>query len=584
MSTTTDIEKKRHSLAHVLLMAVKHHYPHALPTIGPVIENGFYYDIDFGAGSKPGAEDFQKIESTMHEIVEQNLSFRHEEVTADQARELFDINPYKKELIDELEKKGEPITIYYTGDTFYDLCVGGHTKTTGEINQGSFTLDKIAGAYWRGNEKNAMLTRIYGLAFNTKEELDAYVMQQEEAKKRDHRILGKQLKLFTFSELVGPGLPLWTPRGTLIREALNDYVWSLRKAQGYQKVTIPHITKSDLYEKSGHWAKYAADLFKIETRDKHLFAMKPMNCPHHAQIYASELRSYKELPLRFCETTMVYRDEQSGELSGLARVLSITQDDAHVFCRESQLEEEMGRVWQIIESFYGTFGFSLTPRFSRRDPANPDNYMGTDAGWDKAEGAIKNLIESKSSANWIDGVGEAAFYGPKIDFMAKDSIGRTWQVATIQVDFVQPENLDLEYVNDEGKRERPVMIHCAVMGSIERFMSTFIEHTAGNFPLWLSPTQIAILPIADAHKEYAQKITHSLTESDIRVDLDDAKEGLGKKIRNAREMKTPYWAVIGDAEVTNGTVTLEHRTDGKIGELPVEELRKRLQEEINTKK
>jgi threonyl-tRNA synthetase len=584
MSDKTLIEKKRHSLAHVLLMAIKHHYPHALPTIGPVIENGFYYDIDFKEGPRPSTEDFEKIEKSMQEIIAQDLPFHHEEVTADQARNLFESNAYKQAIINDLEKDDKTITLYYTGDEFFDLCVGGHTDTTGEIALGSFKLDKIAGAYWRGDEENAMLTRIYGLAFDTKEELDAHVIQQEEAKKRDHRILGKQLKLFTFSELVGPGLPLWTPRGTIIREALNDFVWSLRKKQGYQKVTIPHITKNDLYIKSGHWAKYAEDLFKIDTRDGHLFCMKPMNCPHHAQIYASEMRSYRELPLRFCETTMVYRDEQSGELSGLARVLSITQDDAHVFCRESQLEEEMSRVWEIIESFYSTFGFSLTPRFSRRDPALPEKYMGSAEGWDKAEGAIKNLIETKSSDNWTDGVGEAAFYGPKIDFMAKDSIGRTWQVATIQLDFVQPANLELEFVNEEGKREQPVMIHCAVMGSIERFMSTFIEHTAGNFPLWLSPTQIAILPIADAHAEYANKVREQLKDTDIRAEVDTAKEGLGKKIRNAREMKTPYWAVIGDAEVTNGTITLEHRTEGKIGEMKIEELLKKLSEEITNKK
>lgn len=584
MSNTTDLAKKRHSLAHVLLMAVKHHYPHALPTIGPVIENGFYYDFDFAGGEKPGAEDLAKIEKTMGEIVKKDLPFRHEEVTADQARKLFELNPYKKELIDDLEKEGKTITIYYTGDEFFDLCVGGHTERTGEIAEGSFNLDKIAGAYWRGDEKKAMLTRVYGLAFDTKEELGEYLTQQEEAKKRDHRILGKQLKLFTFSDLVGPGLPLWTPRGTIIREALNDYVWSLRKSQGYEKVTIPHITKNDLYVKSGHWAKYAEDLFKIDTRDGHTFCMKPMNCPHHAQIYASELRSYKELPLRFSETTMVYRDEQSGELSGLARVLSITQDDAHVFCRESQLEEEVGRVWDIIETFYGTFGFSLTPRFSRRDPANPGKYMGEDSGWNKAESAIKSLIDARSPSNWIDGPGEAAFYGPKVDFMAKDSIGRTWQVATIQLDFVQPANFGLEFVNEEGKREQPVMIHCAVMGSIERFMSTFIEHTAGNFPLWLSPVQISVLPIADAHQEYAKKLGDVLKEADIRVEVDMAKEGLGKKIRNAREMKTPYWAVIGDTEVANNTVTLEHRTEGKIGEMKLEELVTKLVSEVKEKR
>ena len=584
MSNNTDLAKKRHSLAHVLLMAVKHHYPHALPTIGPVIDNGFYYDLDFAGGEKPGSEDLAKLEKTMEEITRKDLPFRHEEVTADQARKLFEMNPYKKELIDGLEKEGKTITIYYTGDDFFDLCMGGHTETTGEIKKGSFKLDKVAGAYWRGDEKNAMLTRIYGVAFDTKEELDEYIVQQEEAKKRDHRILGKQLKLFTFSDLVGPGLPLWTPRGTTIREELNDYVWSLRKKQGYQRVTIPHITKNDLYVKSGHWAKYAEDLFKINTRDGHTFCMKPMNCPHHAQIYASDLRSYKELPLRFSETTMVYRDEQSGELSGLARVLSITQDDAHVFCRESQLEEEVGKVWDIIETFYKTFGLPLTPRFSRRDPALPEKYMGSDEGWAKAENAIKNIINTRSSSNWIDGAGEAAFYGPKVDFLAKDSIGRTLQVATIQLDFVQPANFGLEFVNEEGKREQPVMIHCAIMGSIERFMSTLIEHTAGNFPLWLSPTQISILPIADAHQEYAKTVNETLQDADVRAEVDTAKEGLGKKIRNAREMKTPYWAVIGDTEVANGTVTLEHRTEGKIGEMRVEELVSRLTEEIQEKK
>ncbi len=583
--TETSLFKKRHSLAHILLMAVKKHFPHTLPTIGPVIENGFYYDIDFSKGEKISAEEhIPKLEETMRKIIAQNLAFSHKDVTVEEARELFSGNPYKIEIIDSLEKEGKQITIYYTGNDFYDLCVGNHTDTTGEIEVGSFALEKIAGAYWRGDEKNAMLTRIYGLAFENKEALHAYSTQQEEAKKRDHRILGKQLKLFTFSDLVGPGLPLWTPRGTIVREELNDFVWSLRKKQGYQKVTIPHITKNALYEKSGHWAKYAEDLFKINTRDGHTFCMKPMNCPHHAQIYASEMRSYKELPIRYCETTMVYRDEQTGELSGLARVLSITQDDAHVFCRKSQLQVEMGLVWDLISDFYGTFGFTLVPRFSRRDPALPEKYMGEEAGWIQAEEAIKNLIDTRSSDNWLDGPGEAAFYGPKIDFMAKDSIGRTWQVATIQLDFIQPVNLDLEFINDEGKREVPVMIHCAVMGSLERFMSTFIEHTAGNFPLWLSPNQITLLPISDKHEEYAKTIQSELFNYDIRVELDNSREGLGKKIRATREMKTPYWAVIGDAEVTNGTVTLEHRTKGKIGEMKVETLVEKLVNEIKGKK
>lgn len=428
-----------------------------------------------------------------------------------------------------------------------------------------------------------MLTRIYGLAFSSKEELDAYTTQIEEAKKRDHRILGKQLKLFTFSELVGPGLPLWTPRGTILRQKIDTHVQHLRTKYNYQPVAIPHITKKDLYIKSGHWEKYAEDLFKIETRDGHTFCMKPMNCPHHAQIYSSELRSYKELPIRFSETTMVYRDEQSGELAGLSRVLSITQDDAHVFCRESQLKEEMGAVWDLITDFYSAFGFNeLTPRFSRRN--DDPKYKGNIELWEKAEGAIKDLLEERAAGKWVDGEGEAAFYGPKIDFMAKDAIGRSHQVGTIQLDFVQPTNFELEYVNEEGKREMPVMIHCAIAGSLERFLSVYIEHVAGNFPLWLSPTQIAVLPINEKHHEYAQTFVQKLKASGMRVELDDSKDGLGKKVRYHKEMKTPYWLVIGDKDVEAGKVTLESRDHGQIGQLTEEELLARLQEEIKEKK
>jgi threonyl-tRNA synthetase len=578
----THLFKSRHSLAHVLLMAIKKHYPKALPTIGPVTETGFYYDIDFG-GTKIGPDDLEKLEKTMKEILTQKLDFVYETITTDKAKELFKDNTFKLEIIEGIKNTNTPITIYHTGKDFFDLCEGPHVTNTKDIPVDSFKLTTVAGAYWRGDEKNPMLTRIYGLAFENKTELDAYILQQEEAKKRDHRLLGKQLKLFTFSELVGPGLPLWTPRGTIIRKKIDEYVQELRAQYDYQGVTVPHITKKDLYVKSGHWDKYAEDLFKIHTRDEHTFCMKPMNCPHHAQIYASELRSYKELPVRFSETTMVYRDEQSGELSGLSRVLSITQDDAHVFCRESQLEEEIDGIWNLITTFYATFGFtSLTPRFSRRD--SDPKFKGSDEFWTKAEGAIKNLIEKKSKDNWTGGEGEAAFYGPKVDFMAKDSIGRVWQVGTIQVDFVQPSNFGLECVNEEGKREPIVMIHCAIAGSLERFLSVYIEHTAGNFPLWISPTQISIIPIRDTHNEYAKTIFTKLKATGIRVELDDSKEGLGKKVRANKEMKTPYWAVIGDAEVANGTVTLEHRTEGKIGEMKIEDLVTKLTTEIKEKK
>lgn len=573
----------RHSLAHILLMAVKHHFPHAHPTIGPVTDTGFYYDIDFANGVKVGAEDLQKIESTMKEIIGRNLSFAVETVTADQARGLFSTNPFKLEIIDGIAEKGEAVTLYRTGEDFVDLCEGPHVTNTEEIPSDGFTLTHIAGAYWRGDETKPMLTRIYGLAFSSKEELDAYITQQEEAKKRDHRIIGKQLKLFTFSELVGPGLPLWTPRGTVLRTEIDNFVQELRKEYNYGRVTVPHFTKPDLYIKSQHYEKYGDDLFKVKTRDGHEFCIKPMNCPHHAQIYASELRSYKELPIRYSETTMVYRDEQSGELSGLSRVISITQDDAHVFCRESQLKEEMNNIWNLIEKFYAAFGFeSLTPRFSRRD--GDPKFKGNMDLWTKAEDAIKTLLEERAKGAWVDGEGEAAFYGPKIDFMAKDAIGRSHQVGTIQLDFVQPTNFGLEYVNEEGKRDMPVMIHCAIAGSLERFLSVYLEHSAGNFPLWLSPTHISLIPIAEAHHVYAKDIDAQLRQANIRVELDDSKEGLGKKIRNAREMKTPYWAVIGDAEVTNGTVTLEHRTLGKIGEVNLKDLLERLTQEIKEKK
>lgn len=573
--------KKRHSLAHILLMAIKELYPNALPTIGPVTENGFYYDIDFGT-AKFGTDELPLLEEKMRSIITRALDFKVEEVSADKAKELFAANRYKIEIIEGIAKENIPVTLYHTGSEFFDLCEGPHIENTSVIAHDSFKLTQVAGAYWRGDEKREMLTRIYGLAFDTKEELEAFIVQQEEAKKRDHRILGKQLKLFTFSELVGPGLPLWTPRGTVLRQKIDTYVQELRAKYEYQPVAIPHITKKDLYIKSGHWEKYAEDLFKIETRDGHTYCMKPMNCPHHTQIYASELRSYKELPIRLSETTTVYRDEQSGELAGLSRVLSITQDDAHVFCRESQLEDEIENIWELIQTFYGTFGFSqLTPRFSRRN--SEPKYKGADELWVKAEGAIKHLIEKKSPDNWMDGEGEAAFYGPKVDFMAKDSIGRVWQVGTIQVDFLQPSNFGLECVNEEGKREPIVMIHCAVAGSLERFLSVYIEHVAGNFPLWLAPLQVAVLPINEKHHEYAKAVVAELKKLGMRVEFDTSKDGLGKKVRYHKEMKTPYWLVIGDKDMEATMVTLESRDGGNLGQMSAEDVVSKFVNEINSK-
>lgn len=576
------LEHKRHTLSHILASVILEKYPTVKLTLGPAIDNGFYYDMDFVGDAKPNTEeDWKDITNEMKKKILLGGTFSHKELSKSEALEFFTGNEYKLELINEISERGEKITLY-TIQNFTDLCRGGHAEDLKDIDPESFKVTHSAGAYWRGNEKNKMLTRIYGLAFNTKEELDEYEAKIVEAKKRDHRILGRELGLFVFSDLVGPGLPLWTPRGTIMRKQVDNFVQELRSAYDYQGVTIPHFTKPDLYKKSQHYEKYGDDLFKVKTREGHEYCIKPMNCPHHAQIYSSELRSYKELPIRYSETTMVYRDEQSGELNGLSRVLSITQDDAHVFCRESQLEEEINNIWNLIEKFYKTFGFQdLTPRFSRRN--DDPKYKGNMENWEKAENAIKNLLTKRVGDKFIDGAGEAAFYGPKVDFMAKDAIGREHQVGTIQVDFVQPTNFGLEYVSETGTREMPVMIHCAVAGSLERFLSVYIEHTAGNFPLWMSPTQLSIIPInADAHGEYAKNIFNKLKENKFRVELEDSKDGLGKKVRYAKEMKYPYWVVIGDKERDENKVTLESRSGEKFS-LSLEELIEKLEKEVEEK-
>ena len=577
-----DLEQKRHSLAHLLAGAILKLYPEAKNTIGPAIESGFYYDFEF---PEPVSEkDFPRIEKEMKKMLKTWKKFEAQVVSADDAKKHFAGNPYKLELIDEISEKGEKITLYTSGD-FTDLCRGGHSENPAEEIAGdSFKLDRVAGAYWRGDEKNKMLTRIYGLAFDTKEELDAHIIRYEEAKKRDHKKIGKEMGLFVFSELVGAGLPLWTPKGTMVRELLNDFVWELRRAHGYQKVTIPHITKKALYETSGHWSKYSEDLFKINTREGHEYAMKPMNCPHHTQIFASAGKSYRDMPQRYCETTMVYRDEQSGELSGLSRVLSITQDDAHIFCRKNQIENEIFGVWDIVDKFYGAFGFKdMKIRISKHDPKSFEKYLGTPEIWALVEKTLTSLVEKRGIKDWVDGVGEAALYGPKIDFIAKDSLGRTLQVATIQLDFNMPKNFDLVCTNEKGEREDVVMIHCAIMGSIERFISTLIEHCAGNFPLWLAPVQVKVIPIMGAHTEYARGVYEGLMGASIRAVLDDADENLGKKIRSGKVDKIPYMIIIGDKELESKTITLESRDKGNLGSVTTEDLLERLDAEIKNK-
>ena len=565
------IENIRHSLAHLLASAVLEHDPQAKLGVGPVIENGFYYDIEFSSGFSD--EHLPKLESRMRELIGENLSFERIDATPAQAREQFAHQPFKLELIDELEKAGEAISLYQTG-TFIDLCRGGHVENTGEIKGDAFKLTKVAGSYWRGDEKNARLIRIYGIAFEDKEGLGAYLTQMEEAEKRDHRKVGKELDLFTFSELVGAGLPLWTPRGTILRTELDKYIWELRSNYGYERVTIPHITKRDLYEKSGHWEKYGDDLFKINTREGKEYAMKPMNCPHHAQLFDRHPHSYRQMPQRYSETTMVYRDEQSGELGGLTRVLSITQDDSHVFCRQNQVKEEFFRIWDIVDTFYNTFGFKLRVRLSFHDPKTPEKYLGTPETWKEAEDALREIAKERG-ADSFEAPGEAALYGPKLDFMAKDSIGREHQVATIQLDMLQPERFDLTCTNEKGEKERVVMIHCAVMGSIERFSAVLLEHTGGALPLFLSPVQVSVLPVKEEHEVYAQGIVSKLKKSGIRAEL-LVGDNLGKRIRATKVMKTPCVIVVGDKEIESNTVTLEHRDLSKNENLTHEDLAEKL--------
>ncbi len=587
MTEAEKIHNLRHSLAHLLAAAALEHHPGAKLTLGPAIENGFYYDIDFGK-EKITEEDLGKLEKAMKKILPDWKEFSHREVSAEEARKIFAGNEYKLELIKEISDRGEKITLYKCGG-FEDLCRGGHLENPAkEISPDAFKLDRVAGAYWRGDEKNPMLTRIYGLAFESKAELDAYLKMREEAEKRDHKKLGRELDLFTFSDLVGAGLPLFTPKGTIIRDLLDSFVWELRRAAGYERVDIPHITRKELYETSGHWEKFKEDLFQIKTREGHLFAMKPMNCPHHAQIYNRRQWSYRDLPQRYASTTKVYRDEQTGELGGLSRVRSITQDDSHVFCRLQDAPAEMEKIYDIVKKFYGAFGFSLQPRLSLHDPKNMQAYLGSEEVWQNAEEALRKIIK-KNGETAVEAPGEAAFYGPKIDFMARDAIGREHQVATIQLDMNQPERFDLFCINEKSEKERIVMIHAAIMGSIERFMSVLIEHVAGAFPLWLAPVQVKVLPISDKQLDYAKGVFEKLKEAGIRAELDESNESLGKKVRQAKTEKVPYLAVIGDKEKESGTVTVESRSDQtKVGSVKegtkVEEFINKLREEIKTKK
>lgn len=580
MSDKTNLEHIRHSLAHLLAAAVLELYPDTKLTLGPAIDTGFYYDIEFT--TPPSEADLPKIEQKMREILKTWKDFEEKEVSAAEARKLYKGNPYKLELIDGIVEKGEKITLYTSG-TFTDLCRGGHIDDVKEMRSAGWKLDRIAGAYWRGDEKNKMLTRIYGLAFASKDELEAYEKQREEAEKRDHKKLGRELDLFTFSDLVGSGLPLFTPRGTIIRDALKNKLLSISKKYGMLQVTIPHLAKRRLYELSGHAEKFGDELIKVVSHYDE-FVMKPVNCPHHTQIYASRPRSYRDLPLRYMESTMQYRDEKPGEIGGLTRVRAITCDDGHIFCRVDQIKDEAKNIARIIEEFYtaiGLFGKHWVS-LSVRDPKHPEKYIGTEKDWQSAEKMLKEISDELSlSAERREG--EAALYGPKLDYMFKDSLGREWQLATIQIDFAMPKRFMLEYTDSDGKAQTPVMIHRAILGSYERFMAILIEHFAGAFPLWLSPVQVKILPVGEKFITYAKSVHEMLLSADIRSELDESNETLGKKVRNAKLEKVPYWIVVGEKEMTDKTVTLESRAGEKETFTP-EQTVKKLQKEISEKK
>ncbi|HSX44316.1 MAG TPA: threonine--tRNA ligase [Candidatus Saccharimonadales bacterium] len=572
----------RHSLAHIMANAIQHLWPEAKFGVGPVVENGFYYDVDLGPDLKLSDEDFPKIKDEMRKIISEDQAFEQYDKPVDEAIKWAQEakQPYKEELLNDLKRAGttlakeldaeelglaaegdakvEKVSFYKNGD-FTDLCRGPHVASTGKV--GAFQLQRVSGAYWRGNEKNAQMQRIYGVAFATEDELKKHLEMLEEAKKRDHRKLGQELDLFVFAEPVGSGLPLFTPRGTIVRSELTKFSEELRQQAGFEKVWIPHITKTELYKISGHWDKFGDELFLVksqETSDE--FALKPMNCPHHNMIYSSQPRSYRDLPVRYYETTTVYRDEKSGELGGLSRVRSITQDDSHVYCTEEQLSSEVEALVQQIQTVYKVLGMELRARLSFRDSG--EGYLGEQKSWEHAQETIKKLAVD-NRLDFFEADGEAAFYGPKIDFIGKDALGREHQVATIQLDFVQPERFKLEYTTNEGQEARPIMIHSALLGSIERFLSIYIEHMAGKFPIWLAPEQVRVVTVnqEQATVDFAEKIKQQADQLGVRLTIDNSNESVGKKIRDSEIWKVPYTLVIGEKEISGGSVMPRIRQD-----------------------
>ena len=570
MCEIKQVDKIRHSLAHLLAIEVLKFDPNVKLAIGPVIDNGFYYDFEFSEGKIPTENDLKTFKKGIKKKISSNLDFEYSEITEKEARELFKDQQYKLELIDELAKKEETLSTYKTGD-FIDLCAGPHVLNTKEISADAFDITKIAGAYWRGDEKNQMLTRIYGVAFENKEQLTEYNDWVKEAADRDHRKIGKEMGLWTFSEYVGAGLPMFTPKGTAIRNALRDRLFEISRKHGGQEVTIPHLAKRKLYEISGHADKFGDELLVVKSHYDE-FVLKPVNCPHHTQIYASEPRSYRDLPIRYIESTMQYRDEKPGEIGGLTRVRAITVDDGHTFCTPDQIKEEAKVIAQTIEEFYTDLGLygDHWVSLSVRDSNNKDGYIGSDENWDKAETMLQEVSDELNlDAKKVEG--EAAIYGPKLDYMFKDSLGRETQLATIQLDFNMPERFALEYTDSDGTKKTPVMIHRAILGSYERFLSILIEHFAGKFPVWIAPVQAKIIPIAEPHLDKSYEILKELKTAGLRVELDDSNGGLGKKIHNAKKSRVPYFIIIGDKDIAENKITIESRDNGNLGMMSIEE-------------
>jgi len=577
-----NIEKIRHSLSHIMAEAVLEFWPKTKLGMGPAIENGFYYDFVL---QKPLEEkDLPEIEKKMKELILQKQKFEKKNINKRTAKKLFAVQPYKLELIKELP--GDTVSTYTSGE-FVDLCKGPHIKSTKEIDIKAFKLTKTAGAYWKGSEKNKMLTRIYGLAFETEKELQDYLQMLAEAEKRDHRKLGEKLDLFVFSELVGPGLPLYTFKGAAILREIRNYCNELQNEIGYQEVQTPNMNRAELFKVSGHYDKYKDDMFRVVSHyTKEDYYLKPMNCPQHTQIYASKPRSYKDLPIRIADFAQLYRDEKTGELSGLTRLRGFAQDDGHSFCREDQIKDEFKFVLCAIEEAMKTYGMNYKIRFSLWDPKHPEKYLGDSKTWKRSQQLLEEiLVENK--VEYFKAVGEAAIYGPKMDLISKDSLGREWQLSTIQLDFIMPQRFGLKYTDSDGKEKTPVMVHRAIIGSPERFFGILIEHYAGAFPVWLSPIQAVVIPISEKHLSYAKEIQKQLKASNVRTEIRDENETLGKKIREAEMQKIPYLLIVGDKEISANAVCIRARGKGGApsgsGQITLDNFIAKIKEEINNK-